>query len=217
MQNLENNWEHFYKYADGFDHAPANMVYEPFVSKDKTMFKMSFNNLNDYVWNRDYTDELVDFYFTREVDFLNRLTDKEYTPEVLNIDYENKEIIFKWHDSNINRIMHEKNIDEVCPDWKEQIKNIVSDLGKDDIYKLNLYPHTFYIDDNNKVRIFDMYGCIDFENAWINENVILPILGKDNTDRFSLNTNEGMIDLMGVYMYSIQNNVGNWPENFLNE
>jgi hypothetical protein len=217
MQNLENNWQHFYKYADGFDHAPANLIYEPFVSSDKKTFKMSFNNLNDYFWNKDYTDDLVQFYFSREVDFLNRLSDEDYTPEVLNIDYDKKEITFKWYDSNINRIMHEKDIDEVCPDWKDQIKNIVKDLASKEIYKLNLYPHTFYIDDRNKVRMFDLYGCIDFEEPWIKDSYILPILGKDNTDRFLTNQEDGMINLLGAYKYGIQNNAGNWPENFLNE
>lgn len=217
MQNLENNWIHFYKYDEGFDNAPAVMVYEPFVNEDKTLYKMHYNNINDYFYNERYTDDLVQFYFTREVDFLNRLKDKPYAPEVTNIDFENKEIIFKWYDSNLNRIMHEGNLDERLPNWKEQIKNIVNDLESQGIYKINLYPHTFYIDSNNNIRLYDLYGCVDIEEPRVEHRILDPIVTEANKQRFMLEDDQEWIDMLIVYRYSKQNNAGKWPENFLND
>lgn len=218
MQNLENNtWEHFYKYDEGFDHAPAVMVYEPFVNNDKNLYKMSYNNLNDYFWNKKYTDDLVQFYFDREVYFLEKLNNENFAPEVIDINKDKKEIIFKWYDTNLNRIMHEGNIDERLPDWKQQILKIVDKLKAQDVFKLNLYPHTCYIDNDDNVRIYDMYGCIDLENSKVREDIVNPILTDSSKDRFLHENSNGYIDLLNVYKVGIQSNAGKWPENFLND
>jgi hemerythrin len=60
-----------------------------------------------------------------------------------------------------------KNLDNVCPDWKEQIKNILVDLYNSGTYKLTMYPHCHFIDKEGVMKSIDWYGCIPVSDHWV--------------------------------------------------
>ena len=67
-------WNKFYKWKDG--PCVANILYEPLISDDKTVFCMNWNP-NTYFKNKDMTEEMYDFWFKREVEYLNKLNNKK--------------------------------------------------------------------------------------------------------------------------------------------
>lgn len=212
------NWNYFYKFDEGYDNAPTNVLYEPYVSEDKSLFKMKYTNTSDYFTNNNYSNEMVDFYFNREAKYVSQLQGCDFTPEVVDIDYANKTIIYKWYDKNLNRGLFG---DEFMPPstWKQQVKDIIAKLDSKGIFKLNLYPHTFYFDQNKNLRVSDMYACIDKDDYFIDEEIIKPVLdpsGGIGSDRFTMFIDDGKVNLKQVYDLTMSINYGQWPEDFLN-
>jgi len=211
-------WNHFYKYFEGVK-GPSNLLYEPFVSEDNTVFLMHFNNNNNYFKNINYSNDLVEWWFQREVEFLTVLSHKFYIPEVLDIDFEDKKIYYRWYNKNLNVLFEESDIENYQPLWKEQIQNIKKDLENEGILKLNIYPHTTFLDSNDIIRISDMYGCVYVEDAIWPLSKLDPVIRPNGGDnyRFEQAIDGDTINLSKYYRYVIDNNCGKWPENALNE
>ena len=107
----------------------TNMLYEPLVSNDKKIFCMNWNP-NAYFENTEMTDELYNYWFSREVMYLFILKNKKYIPEVIDIDYKKRKITFRWYDKSLHWLLETKQIDSI-PNWQDKIKSIKDDLEKD--------------------------------------------------------------------------------------
>lgn len=149
-----------------------------------------------------------EYWFNLEINGIKLLSDKVYAPKVLDIDILNKQIIIDWKNSkNINHIL---NFNQPLPsNWKEQIKSIILDLESSSIYKINLYPHTFYLD-HLTIRIIDLYGCLCKDNI-IYQKDIDHILNDKHRFKF----NNEILDIKETYTYTLKNNIGNWPEGII--
>jgi hypothetical protein len=206
-------WNNFYKHELG-TLAIANMVYEPLISPDKDIFKMNFNS-NQYFVNSNMTDDFRQNWFSRETNYIEKLKNKPYAPEILNIDHRNRTIEFKWYDRSLSKLIHTGEISAV-PNWQQQVKDILSDLLSMNIHKSNLYPHTFYLDDKNKVRIMDLYACAGTEDRYVSKELLCSILFDINHPRFAQSLVGELYDTFMVYEMTIKTNYGNWPGDFLN-
>jgi len=142
-------WNNFYKHELG-TLAIANMVYEPLISPDKDIFKMNFNS-NQYFVNSNMTDDFRQNWFARETNYIEKLKNKPYAPEILNIDHRNRTIEFKWYDRSLSKLIHTGEISAV-PNWQQQVKNNLPNLWSINFQKTNLNPNTFYLNDKNKFR-----------------------------------------------------------------
>jgi len=150
-----------------------------------------------------------DFWFKREIDGLGLILEKSYSPKILNIDEDNRSITLE-HGVNLNHGLFENNLPD---DWKEQVLFVVEDLEKSKIYKFNLYPHTFMFVDN-KIKLIDLYACAaNYEK--IKYEDIEAVIRPDSKKRFSF-LDDGYLNLEEIYNYGKNNNVGNWPGDFLN-
>lgn len=145
-----------------------------------------------------------DYWFNLEITSIEILSNKSYAPKVLNIDTTNKKIVIDW--KNCNNINHLLNFNQSLPnDWKEQIKYIILDLESLGIYKINLYPHTFYLD-YLTIRIIDLYGCL-YKDALIYQRDIDHIINDKSRFKFD----HGILNIQETYTYTLKNNIGNWP------
>ena len=145
------------------------------------------------------------YWFNLELAGIKMLSNKSYAPTVLNIDVKNKKIIIDWQ--NCNNINHLLNFNQTLPnDWKEQIKCIILDLESLGIYKINLYPHTFYLD-HLTIRIIDLYGCLCKDNIIYQKDIDHII-----NDKTRFKFNNEILDIKETYTYTLKNNIGNWPK-----
>ena len=189
----------------------TNMLYEPLVSNDKKIFCMNWNP-NTYFENTEMTDELYNYWFSREVMYLFILKNKNYIPEVINIDYKKRKITFRWYDKSLHWLLKTRQIDSI-PNWQDKIKAIKDDLEKDNIYKINMYPHTFYFDDEDNAHIMDLYGCTDKQTRYLNAEFLKPLIRNDRFDKFITNN---QLDTHELYNETIRTNYAEWPGDFLN-
>ena len=202
-------WNNFYKFKEGL--AVTNMLYEPLVSNNKKIFCMNWN-ANKYFENMQMTDELFNYWFNQEVKYLFKLKNKKYIPEIINIDYSKRTITFRWYDKSLHWLLKTRQID-IIPNWQDKIKAIKDDLEKDNIYKINMYPHTFYFDDEDNAYIMDLYGCTDKQTRYLNAEFLKPLIRNDRFDKFITNN---QLDTHELYNETIRTNYAEWPGDFLN-
>ena len=206
-------WNNFYKHESG-TLAIANMVYEPLINPNKDIFKMNFN-ANTYFVNTNMTEDLRQNWFSREINYIEKLKHKPYAPEINNIDHRNRTVEFKWYDRSVSKMIHTGEISTVS-NWQQQIKDILSDLLAENIRKSNLYPHTFYMDNNNRIRIMDLYGCSSAEDRYVSKELLKSILFDPNHPRFAQSLVGELYDTFKLYELTVKMNYGNWPGDFLN-
>ena len=203
------NFNNFYKFKGGL--AVTNMLYEPLVSNNKKIFCMNWN-ANKYFENAEMTDELYNYWFSREVMYLFILKNKNYIPEVINIDYKKRKITFRWYDKSLHWLLKTRQINSI-PNWQDKIKAIKDDLEKDNIYKINMYPHTFYFDDEDNAHIMDLYGCTDVNTKYLDVKHLKPLIRNDRFDKFIV---DDQLDTHELYNETIRTNYAEWPGDFLN-
>ena len=199
----------FYKFKEGL--AVTNLLYEPLVSKDKKIFCMNWNK-NQYHDNEFMTEELYNFWFNQECKYLLHLSNKKYIPEILLMDTKKRVIEFRWYDKNLN-VMIENNTINKVKDWQKKIKEIKDDLEKDNIFKINMYPHTFFFDDEGNAHIMDLYGCTDKHSRYLDTKFLKPLIRGTRFDKFIRNER---LDTHKLYQETIKTNYAEWPGDFLN-
>jgi len=202
-------WNNFYKFKGGL--AVTNMLYEPLVSDNKKIFCMNWN-ANKYFDNMEMTDELYNYWFNQEVKYLFKLKNKKYIPEIINIDFSKRTITFRWYDKSLHWLLETRQIDTI-PNWQDKIKAIKDDLEKNNIYKINMYPHTFYFDDEDNAHIMDLYGCTDIDKKYLDVQFLKPLIRNDRFDKFITNNK---LDTHELYKETIKTNYAEWPGDFLN-
>ena len=202
-------WNNFYKFKEGL--AVTNLLYEPLVSKDKKIFCMNWNK-NSYHDNEFMTEELYNFWFNQEVKYLLHLSNKKYIPEILYLDTKKRMIEFRWYDKNLN-VMIENNTINKIKNWQNKIKEIKDDLEKDKIFKINMYPHTFYFDDEDNAHIMDLYGCSDRYSRYLDTKFLKPLIRGKRFNKFIANER---LDTHELYKETIKTNYAEWPGDFLN-
>ena len=197
----DKEWDRFYKPIN----AVANVLYEPLISMDKKVFCMNWNP-STYFENKFLNNDLREYWFLREIKFLLKLRGKSYIPEVIDIAYDDRQIFFRWYD---NKLLSTGN-------WREQITEIKTDLENEGIFKINLYPHTCYVNDDGQIHIMDMYGCTDIDSKWINTEYLKPLMLDKPHKRFTESITGTDCDTHKLYAITIQSNYAKWPGDFLN-
>jgi len=135
-----------------------------------------------------------------------RLAGLDFIPTIKKIDNTNLEIIFQYQPNNLNHLFYHKQEPE---SWHNDVTGLKIALERNNIFKINFYPHTFFYD-NDKLKIFDLYACLH-KNDRIKKSSIKDII-KDKK-RFHFVNN--FLDIEYTYNYTIENNYGEWPKRIL--
>lgn len=208
-------WNHYYKLDKLGNPCQAQMSYEPLVSKDNTVFCMNFdtsNSYQDYLNKIGFVPEIAHEFFEREVTYLEKFQSYSWAPEILEIDYSNRKIFFKWYNNTCNDII---NTGKHLPnDWKNQVSRIIREQLSQKVYKITQYPHCFYVDDNLIIRTFDFHACFDFDDCVIPYSKINGIIHKDSIGRIDEATSNGLVDMSVMFHNSLRTHI-TWPDNFL--
>jgi hypothetical protein len=203
--NLD-DWTEYKKIENG-SLAFTNMVYVPLVSPNSDLLCMDFQNPRI-----DFDNS---FFFERELHYLTRFKKYEWSPEILDIDRGNKKIYFKWYGETCNNIVETgKSIEDSCPNWKEQLIKIVEDIDNENVYKMNVYTHCFYVDNKKNMRAMDFYACVDHDDYLIPLSIVKPIIGKVSIHRWNESIKEDIVNFKKFFYKGISEHII-WPENIL--
>jgi hypothetical protein len=165
------DWKPFYKHDEaGKPNCMSQQTYEPLISPDGKIFCANYDWQNKYqrIWQPDrvgYTQDVVEYFFDKEVEYATRFKDKPYSPIIVEIDYANNRIFYEWG-SSCNSLIY-GNEGPMPEDWREQVSNMLLDAYNNGVYKLTMYPHCFYVDSNKQMRTIDWYGCVEVNNPFI--------------------------------------------------
>lgn len=211
------NWRYLYKLDYKFKNdVTTNMLYTPLVSPEGNILCMIYDESHEYQHeSTGITKELVDFFFEREVKYLQRFQEYEWAPRILEVDLENRRVFIEFNNETINHVIltDGRSLDNECPDWKEQIFTIVKDIDDAGYYKMALYPHCFFIVDG-KIKTIDFYSCLEKDNRFLERSKIAGIIGEQSTGRFDDATVGEMIDF-GIFFEKtmLEHLAQRWPDN----
>jgi len=167
------NWIPFLKIDEDGSRCMSQQTYEPLFNPERTIFCANYDWANKYQRQEDpnrtlYTPAVTDWFFDNEIHNLLKYKDKTYTPNIIDIDYNAKQIFFEWQGETCNEIIYGgKNLDNYCNNWKEQLRYIMTDLYNTGTYKLTMYPHCHFIQEG-QMKTIDWYGCVPVEHPFIN-------------------------------------------------
>ena len=207
---ITENWKPLLKF-DHIDHTegPSNLVYTPLVDPENTIMCMDFVNDYNYWFHDRLPKPLTDRLYNTELSYLSKLQKYDWAPKLLEV--EEGRIFIEFSKPTINGIMYDIKVQQKPPeDAVEQIFNICNDLKNEGIYKLSLYPHSFYVT-GNKIKTIDFYSCIDMDDCVLPLSEIEPIIGGNSQHRFTEASNEHTIDFSVFFkQYMLEHSHNYW-------
>ena len=211
------NWEYYFKLTQQQRLVESNLLYTPTVSPDGSMMCMHYCIDKKYRSNTptELTDELVDWFFHREVRFLKEIEQFDFTPIVYEIDLVNKKIIIEWNNETLSQIVFnpDRSLDQELPNWREQIKSMLLDTKKFEHYKMSLYPHCFFISKEGKLKTIDYYAVVPYNERFIERKIIEGVIGPQGAYRFNNATEAGQLDFKKFFEITLtQHLVNYWPQ-----
>jgi hypothetical protein len=165
------DWIPFYKYADdGSPNCMSQQTYEPLISPDGKTFCANYDWQNEYqrISQPDrtgYTQEIVNYFFDKEVEYATRFSKHKWAPVILEIDNVNKRVFYEWNGPTCNEIIYSGG--ELPSNWRNQLRNIMLDAYTSGVYKLTMYPHCHFFDKEGVMHTIDMYGCVEVNDPFI--------------------------------------------------
>lgn len=210
------NWNYYYKRTAIHNASSSNMLYSALMNPDKTIL------CKHYCINEDYqgvqpgiTQEIVDFFYAREVQFLEKLQHLSCTPKLLEIDRANNKVFIEWNTETLAQIIFDPNrsLSEEVPNWKNQLYNVVKEFKDSNHYKLALYPHCFFINKNGIIKTIDYYSVVPHDDCFIERNLIAGMIGDEGAYRFDQSTTDGVIDLKEFFNLTMNVHLPKyWPD-----
>jgi hypothetical protein len=217
------DWNYYYKLNnDGRAHS-SNLLYTPTVNPEQTV--MCMNYCNDTVYRSDedtqVNEDLIQWFFEREVKFLNQLSDLKTTPKLYDVDLKNRKIFIEWNKETLSQILFtpSRNLDNELPNWQEQIRDFLMITKENKFWKMALYPHCFYISKDSTLKTIDYYSVVPFEEQFIERKIIEGVIGKHGAYRFDASTDEnGFIDFKKFFEITVTKHLSmTWPNNIFAE
>ena len=209
------NWKYFYKIVDGYPNT-TNLLYTPLVNEIGDVMCMWWDENSPYQENTRLTSDLVNFFFEREVKYLTTFQGRPWVPKLLEVDLKARKIFIEWNKETLNTIIFTpgRHLDNECPDWKEQIFEILKDVLESGYYKMALYPHCFFIDTYGKIKSFDMYSVIERDNPFIERKLIEGMIGEQSQGRFNDSTSSGIVNFEIFFKITLIDHLRKtWPDN----
>jgi hypothetical protein len=208
------DWQYYYKLMSDGSSCESNLLYTPLINFKKTIMCMHYFQDLNYQYKKTIPNDVTKFFFDREVFYINKLQNFNFVPKVYEIDYTNQKIFIEFPGETLSQIVYgSRSIDNECPDWKEQIYNILKTLRDAGYYKMALYPHCFFIDSNKRIKTIDYYSIIPANDIYINRSMIEPMIGKNGAYRFDRSTNDGKINFREFLKITMTEHLnGMWPE-----
>jgi hypothetical protein len=209
-------WNYYYKLNLVGDSTDSNLLYTPRVNPEKNVMCMHYCVDTDYRTNGPIINEdLIQWFFEREVRFLNELSHFKSTPKLYEVDLTNRKIFIEWHQETLSQIIFNKdrNLDQELPDYKDQLKNFLLSTKKNSIYKMSLYPHCFYIDKEKNLKTIDYYAVVPYDERFIERKIIEGVIGRQGAYRFDESTNkDGYIDFKKFFKITLTKHLTMfWP------
>jgi serine/threonine protein kinase len=210
------NWDYYYKMTPAGNLRESNLLYTPYINPERDTMCIHYALNSDYQTKQQATQEVVDFFFQRELRFLKELKHLSCTPTVLEVNEEEQKILIEFPGETLSQIINDpnRNIDKELPDWEQQVVGVLQELKDNGYLKVSLYPHCFFITEDKKVKTLDYYAVIPLDDPYIERQKIQSMIGPDGAWRFDRSEDDGMLDFTKFYEITVSEHLDNfWPRN----
>jgi len=211
------NWTYYYKLSTDGTPCESNLLYVPLVNPQQDVMCMHYAINTEY---QQYIDtvpqDVVDYFFEKELRLITRAQNLQCTPKVLDVDQANRKIFIEWNKETLSQIVNDKtrSLDTELPDWKDCIFNVLKELKDNEYWKVALYPHCFFLNKEGVLKTIDYYAVIPYEERYLERAVIEKIIGPGGAYRFDEATTDGIIDFKKFYDITMTRHLGNfWKDN----
>lgn len=179
------DWNYLYKidYND-YTLCKTNLLYTPTKNVDGSILCIDYSFDPVYQKNNNSVgQELLEFFFKKEVQYIKQFQGKSWAPKL--IDIQDTKIYIEFNTESLNNIvLSNRNLDKELPGWKEQLLDIMVDIDNLGYYKLALYPHSFFIGKDGKIKVLDFYTFIEKSNPMVPYEFIKGMVGSMSRHRF---------------------------------
>jgi len=194
----------------------TNVFYNPYINNEKNIMCLSFELDSEYLETScvKLSDELLDFYFHRELENMKLFENMPWCPRLLHIIEEERKIFIEYNDKNLNHIVTDenRNLDLECPNWREDIVEVISDLYNLGYFKITIYPHCFFYDKNNQIKTLNYYAVSSQTPPLIEIEKVKPIIGVDSENKYKDATEGDYLNLEILFKRNLLH-FSRWPEN----
>jgi hypothetical protein len=201
-------WEYYHKLNPTGTPHTSNLLYTPRVNPDQTVMCAHYCFDPEYRPDEDIIvpEDLIEWFFHRDVKFLTQLSHLKTTPVLYDVDTKNRKIFMEWNKETLSQVLFTpgRDLDTEIPNWKEQMKDFFISTKANKFWKVSLYPNCFYISKDGQLKTIDNYAVIPYEERFIERKIIEGIIGKDGAYRFDQSTDEkGYIDFKKFFEITI--------------
>ena len=210
------NWKYYYKRTAEHVTASSNMLYTALINPNNDILCKHYCINEDYQGHQPgMTQEIVNFFFEREVQFLEQLQHLSCTPKLLEVDRDNNKVFIEWNTETLSQIVFDPNrsIDNEFPNWKDHLYSVVKEFKDNGYYKLALYPHCFFINKDGVLKVIDYYSVVPHNDYFIERKLIAGMIGAEGSYRFDQSEVDGVIDLRNFFNLTMNVHLPTcWPD-----
>lgn len=157
-----NRYNYYYNNVPGQGLCRNNLVYTSLINQNKTEFVQWFYNDTEYHrgQNEVMDPHLMEQKWQREVDMLLMMHHNfpEHIPDILELDYDNKKIIYGIDGVDFWEQSHTVGMDAVLPNWREQMLEILQAHKTLGLYKYSLHPSSYFVVEG-KLKSVNYFFC----------------------------------------------------------
>jgi hypothetical protein len=157
-----NRYNYYYNNVPGQGLCRNNLVYTSLINQSKTEFVQWFHNDTEYHrgQNEVIDPHLMEQKWQREVDMLLMMHHNfpEHIPDILELDYDNKKIIYGIDGVDFWEQSHTVGMDAVLPNWREQMLEILQAHKTLGLYKYSLHPSSYFVVEG-KLKSVNYFFC----------------------------------------------------------
>ena len=157
-----NRYNYYYNNVPGQGLCRNNLVYTSLINQSKTEFVQWFHNDTEYHRGQNEVMDpiLMEQKWQREVDMLLMMHHNfpEHIPDILELDYDNKKIIYGIDGVDFWEQSHTVGMDAVLPNWREQMLEILQAHKTLGLYKYSLHPSSYFVVEG-KLKSVNYFFC----------------------------------------------------------
>lgn len=156
------NYEYYYNNVPGIGLCRNNLIYTSLISTDKKTFVKWYHNDSEYHkgQNEVVDPEKMEEKWQREVKYLRIMEGAfpMHIPEILDIDYSSRKIYLQidgldfWNRANCAT----ENYNDVLPDWREQMLEIILAHKFLGLHKYSMHPSSYFVA-NDKLKSINYF------------------------------------------------------------
>ncbi len=147
------NFNYYYNHVPGESPSRNNLIYTSLISDDKKVFVQWYHNDTEYHKGQNQVVDplLMEIKWERELKYLKLMHGSfpDHVPKILDIDYKLRKIYLQidgpdfWQRS----LDGTGNFDDVLPDWREQMLEIIDSHHLLNLYKYSMHPSSYFVVD----------------------------------------------------------------------